>query len=75
MDTRSWLRIVPTTQQQQQHEDEIEHAAGGDDNIRTPAIAGNVGDVMKTKSTVYHDNRMRKRLSKTNQKYLQGGRT
>jgi len=67
-------RIVPTTQQQQQHEDEIEHAARGDDNIRTPIIAGNGGDVTKTKSTVYHDNRMRKRLSKTNQKYLQGGR-
>jgi hypothetical protein len=70
-------RIVPTTQQQQQqqqHEGEIEHAAGGDDSKRTPTIAGNGGDVMKTKSTVYHDNRMRKRLSKTNQKYLQGGR-
>jgi hypothetical protein len=67
-------RIVPTTQQQQ-HEEEIEHARG--DNVRTPIIAGNGGgeDVMKTKSTVvYNDNRMRKRLSKTNQKYLQGGR-
>jgi hypothetical protein len=67
-------RVLPTTQQQQE-EEEME-LTGGNHIMRTPTIDGSGGgwDVMTTKSSVYNDNRMRKRLSKTNQKYLQGGR-
>ena len=65
-------RVLPMTQQQHQ-EEEMELTGGN--NMRTPIIAGSSGgDVMTTKSLVYNDNRMRKHLSKTNQKYLQGGR-